>query len=123
MSDALSDIARDEEREENFGFYMLNVFRFLNNPTADNYLSANDSARKVDSVHGSYWYPGYKTRLENRLVELLIDLENKIPKAWSFILEYTKNPSGEIILELSEQLKLSRIKYPEFNFPTWIDEN
>ncbi len=121
MTDALSEIARDQERDENFGVYTLNVFRFLNNSMTENYLSLNDSARKVDSVYGGYWSPRYRTKLESRLVEFLIDLENKNLKAWNFILEYAKDPSSDTILELAEELKLSRTKYSEFNFPTWID--
>jgi hypothetical protein len=121
MTDALSEIARDQERDGNFGIYILNVFKFLNNSTTENYLSLNDSAKNVDSVRGGYWNPGYKTKLENGLVKFLIKLENRNQKAWDFILKYTKDPSSGIILELAEQLKLSRTKYLEFNFPTWID--
>lgn len=55
MSDALSDIARDEERGARFELFFLKVKEYVKNPNSDTLKSAIEAAEEVDSVGRGYW--------------------------------------------------------------------
>lgn len=91
MSDAFSDIARDEERAEYFNQYLYKVKTYVLNPTEDNFKVAIEAAKEVDSVGRGYW--GGRTDLasdiEDHLKGLVSDDTAIKEKKWAKLLALT----------------------------------
>ncbi|MBI2635231.1 MAG: hypothetical protein HYW79_01665 [Parcubacteria group bacterium] len=65
MSDALSDIARDEERSARFGFFLDKVIEYVKNPSQDTLKIAVGAVEAVDNVGRGYF--GGPTNLGNNM--------------------------------------------------------
>jgi hypothetical protein len=81
MSDALTDIARDERREACFDEFVVVVYEYLLHQTASNLKKVLATADNLDSVPGGYF--GSRTNwLQNieRRLELLV---NKDRQGWA----------------------------------------
>lgn len=81
MSDALTDIGRDEERRRNFDEYLANVKKYLENQTAENLAKVLKTAEDTDSVRGGYW--SGKTNLRKNAEASLAELLANDKKAWT----------------------------------------
>ena len=113
MSDALSEIARDQERSEKHEIFVLKLFEYLSMSTQEMYNSLKGSAREVDSVQRGYWYPGH-TYIEERVDKTMEELQNRNPECWNFYINHAKNVSTENINEMIKALTNLRDIYPEF---------
>ncbi len=114
MSDGLSQIARDEEREEKHQIYMLKLFDYLFEETSSNYNLLKKAAQDVDSVRGGYWCPS-RTKIESKLDETLKRFKIKDEKILDFYMEHAKNVSLENISEMIEKISKLKSNYPEFS--------
>ena len=65
MSDAMSDIARDEKRNLAYAIYLEKVQKYINNPTKENLKKVLKAAKYADSIPAGYW--GLKTSLAKGL--------------------------------------------------------
>jgi len=73
MSDALSDIAHDEERLERVGNYLAALYKYLAAPTPDGFTNVVSLARHLDSLRGRGYWTGETTEsvgVEERLERL-----------------------------------------------------
>ena len=80
MSDALSDIARDEKRNYLLGKYVVKAKKFSAEPCRENLDEAIAAAHAVDSVSGGYW--GGKTEIFYRIEKALNELKSKHGDRW-----------------------------------------
>jgi hypothetical protein len=81
MTDALSAIARDNEREGKYEAYLRSILGYLKNPADEMYEKLADSAKSVDSVVGGYWGTG-STRLSESLEKKTMLLKKGDQKTW-----------------------------------------
>lgn len=81
MSDAFTDMARDNERARNFDAYLKSVKEYLENPTTENLAKALEAAENMDSVRGGYW--SGKTNLRKNAEASLAELRANDKKAWT----------------------------------------
>ncbi|KKQ92919.1 MAG: hypothetical protein UT16_C0002G0009 [Candidatus Azambacteria bacterium GW2011_GWA2_39_10] len=80
MSDALSDIARDERRNQLLNEYSVKARKFSAEPCKKNLDEAIAAARAVDGVIGGYW--GGKTEIFCGIKKALNELKFKHGDQW-----------------------------------------
>ena len=80
MSDALTDIARDQERIGFFQHYLLRIKEYVLNPNPDTSKAVIEAAKTADFIRGGYWSSEIELseNIENRLKRLVS--EDKIVK-------------------------------------------
>lgn len=98
MSDAFTDIARDEDRAANYLDYLTKVAEYLNNSTKENCERVKSAAQNTDSVKRGYW--NGRTGLSSGLDELLERLKQGDKTEWARLL-WTVEPYNSIYQELS----------------------
>ncbi len=81
MSDALTDIARDEQRGRLYGSYPEALKAFLTNPTDENKKEVIRMAEETDSVKGGYW--GGRTSLSNDVETTISKLQEGDKTVWA----------------------------------------
>ncbi|MDD5099120.1 MAG: hypothetical protein PHP35_02150 [Candidatus Colwellbacteria bacterium] len=81
MSDALTDLARDEERDRCISKYLEAVCYFLKDQTDDNKRIAVEAARGADEVPKGFF--GGQTSLAKNIEELLEKLASGDKQAWA----------------------------------------
>ena len=81
MSDALSDIARDQERGEYLDNFYKNLTDYLENPSDEKLGNLKRIAEMTDSVRGGYW--GGKTNLLKNLEKRLKELGEGNKNSWA----------------------------------------
>ncbi len=89
MSDALTDIARDNARGEAYEKYLGALKAFLVYPTTRRKWDVVKAAEAVDIVRGGYWSRG-QTTLASRLEERLTALVSGDKDAWAKLLSAIK---------------------------------
>jgi len=87
MSDALSDIARDERRERRREEYINLLFDYLSNPTKEKNKIALKAAVATDAVHGGYW--GHQTNYVTNHEKIIKGLKTKDPELISWMKQFT----------------------------------
>ena len=101
MSDAFSDIGRDEEREKFMNKYFNALADYLENDSLANGGVLIISAQRVDSVKRGYF--GKETNITSWLSEITKKLKEKDKKFWGQLLEEAKfSDSYEKLKKLSE---------------------
>jgi len=80
MSDALTDIARDEQRNQFLNDYSVKAKKFSAEPNRKNLEEAIAAARAVDSVIGGYW--GGETEIFYGIKKVLSELKSKHGVRW-----------------------------------------
>jgi hypothetical protein len=94
MSDALSDIARDERRGRAFSECLYNLANYLEKPSKITYSALRKSAEETDSVHGGYWGGG-NTNLNNELIPFLRNLHKNDITTWVNLMDKAKDCYSE----------------------------
>lgn len=85
MSDALTDIARDQRRAENHEDFCFVLADYLDEPTDEKKAELADAAVRCDAVPRGYW--GDRTKLAKGLDKWLSDLFRKQDRvAWANLL-------------------------------------
>jgi len=84
MSDALTDISRDQRRIESFENYLLVLLDYLKNPININLKRIIQAAQEVDNIGNGYW--GVKTNLSKNLKKRLKLLLAHDEKEWLVLL-------------------------------------
>lgn len=84
MSDALTDIARDQYRAEEFRKYLDSLLLFLNSPSNETRKAVIEQAKLVDSIHGGYW--GGSTSISRGIEKFLDGLVARDHSAWAKLL-------------------------------------
>lgn len=85
MSDALTDIARDQERNERYRIFLETLANYLKDPVEKNYDLLKKAAEDVDEVRGGYW--SGRTKIASNLKERTENLLNKNIEEWSKLLD------------------------------------
>ena len=80
MSDAFTDIVRDQERAGCYSRYLGAVRAFLSHPTKKNRKAAIAAASKTDGVAGGYF--GGRTRIAGGVEEMLDRLKSNDRQTW-----------------------------------------
>ena len=80
MSDALTDIARDERRAEKFSDFVETVIKYLGQNSDKNKKAVKDAAESCDNVPMGYW--SGPTSLAKNLDDWLYKLVNQDEKVW-----------------------------------------
>lgn len=88
MSDALTDIARDQRRGTLFEDYLANLANYLEKPNKKKYKVLKDSAELVDSVPRGYW--GGSTSLSNGIGIYIKRLKEGDKTTWGKLLNVSK---------------------------------
>ena len=91
MSDALSDLARDEQRSRGFRSYLIALKAFLQTPTAKNKVQAVQMAEATDNVRGGFW--GGRTSLAKTADEVISKLQAGDKETWAKFLFTIKDDS------------------------------
>src|SRR5437899_1246231 len=87
MSDAMTDIGRDQARSEAYERYLEALTDYLESPGDTKLLLLKGLAEAVDSVKRGYWGSG-NTKLASSLDETLYRLESKDRLGWGrFLLQ------------------------------------
>ncbi|MEK7646846.1 MAG: hypothetical protein AAB378_00540 [Patescibacteria group bacterium] len=81
MSDAMTDMYRDAERDRHFDAYLKSVKEYLENPKTENLVKVLEAAENTDNVHGGYW--GGTTNLRKYVEKLLAQLRANDKEAWT----------------------------------------
>ncbi|MBM3255915.1 MAG: hypothetical protein FJZ04_00365 [Candidatus Moranbacteria bacterium] len=89
MSDALTDIARDEQRGRLWSKYLYAIEVFLEEPTNNNRRRVAELARETDSVRGGYM--SGITNLQENLEETLNGLMKGNKEVWVKFLSTMRN--------------------------------
>lgn len=89
MSDALTDLARDQRREVAYGNFIEYVLEFLRKPTAVNRKKVVTTAEQCDDIPRGYW--GSRTNLSKQLNETLESLLSGDRKTWVRLLRTVDN--------------------------------
>ena len=84
MSDALTDIARDQRRNRGFAAFISAILDFVKDPTEEARDTAMNLARSCDDVPRGYW--GEKTNLTEQATKLLLDILSADKTAWGWLL-------------------------------------
>ncbi|MBI4993539.1 hypothetical protein HZC33_01085 [Candidatus Wolfebacteria bacterium] len=86
MSDASTEIARDQERNKLYHYYLLALKEFLSSSGGrkESLKKVIEVAGAVDDVRGGYW--GSKTSISSGLKKELEELLNGDKKAWAMLL-------------------------------------
>jgi hypothetical protein len=97
MSDALTEIARDQKRNELYLRYVDLLVEFLNDSTAERKDAVIEAATSVDEVIGGYF--GARTGFSQGLEDGLESLANKDRGAWDRFLP-TYEGDSEVLARL-----------------------
>jgi len=81
MSDALTDIARDQRRSERYREYLEQLVKYLKNPSDQNYKKLEESAQITDSVPRGLWQG--QSELEKGLLERAKKLKEGDKREWA----------------------------------------
>lgn len=81
MSDALTDIARDERRAREFGKLARAMLAYVREQTQESFNAAVSAAEDVDSVPRGYW--GNRTSLAESILDALARLRAGDEKEWA----------------------------------------
>lgn len=81
MSDALTDINRDQTREKKVSDCLEKLCTYLEDPSKDNYETLKASAKSADSIPRGYYHG--RTNLEEDLESLLSKLRNGDEIEWA----------------------------------------
>ena len=86
MSDALTDMARDERRSRNYYSFLSSLADYLESKDGDQELFEQvvRTAKNTDAVKRGLW--GGSTRISDGLVERVERLKQKDPKEWAVLL-------------------------------------
>lgn len=84
MSDALTDIARDERRIEAIEAYLTALADWLENPDEERAAAVHQAATKADSIRRGYWYG--PTNLSGGLEQRMAALKTGDKAAWDKLL-------------------------------------
>lgn len=98
MSDALTDIARDERRGRIFTSFLASVLDFLKDPTEGRKNLAIQTALSCDDIPRGYW--GDQTSLAKRAPELLDGLMRTDKSAWGWLLYTALNATYDQFAQL-----------------------
>ncbi len=96
MSDALSEIARDQDRENELQNFYLALTDYLENPSDGKLADVKKSAENTDSVGGGY-LGGGRTNILKNLERKMGELSNGDKTAWAKLLigAYARRYEGE----------------------------
>ena len=95
MSDALTDIARDQRRNQLLKEYNVKARKFSAEPCRENLDETIAAARAVDSVIGGYW--GGETKIFCGIEKALNELKSKHGDRWEeFLGEISLIPISRI---------------------------
>ena len=83
MSDALSDITRDQQRGEAIDVYYELLIRYINGEALINDL--HKVAQEIDDIRGSYWGSGHTT-FKQHVSEQADRLKAGDKKEWAYLL-------------------------------------
>lgn len=100
MSDALTDIARDQRRSRGFAAFISSLLDFVKDPTENARVQAINLAKSCDDVPRGYW--GGQTALANTAPELLGKLLTADKPAWGWLLLV----SSQADIQAYQQLKM-----------------
>lgn len=92
MSDALTDINRDQWRDETVGIWLYTVYEFLIDPSDSNRASAESAARNCDSIPRGYW--NRSTTIGKSMPGLLDALDSGDIDRWAWILSMALAEGG-----------------------------
>jgi len=84
MSDALTDIARDDRRAKAYRGYFGRLYDYLQESSKENYKKLEEAAKETDAVPRGYW--GSPTNLEKWLKERVKKLKQGDKIEWARIL-------------------------------------
>lgn len=85
MSDALSDIAREQQRGAAFERYLDAIIAYITKPTKTNQENVFKAAKETDSVVGGYFH-SEPTKLSEGLGKRLTRLRKNDEEAWVTLL-------------------------------------
>lgn len=85
MSDALTDLARDERRLAARDSFEEGLITYLTEPNETNWSEVIDRAKWTDGIPGGYW--NSQTRLSEGIEELLEKLSSADRTAWAQLLK------------------------------------
>ncbi len=88
MTDAFSDLARDEKRNRRYSEFIDKLVSYLKNPSEDSYGNLMNSAKETDSVNGGFWTG--RTNIAKSLDEKLEKLEKGDKTEWARMLRTCK---------------------------------
>jgi hypothetical protein len=116
MSDALTDIARDETRSQQFEEFLHRVHDYLLKPHDLNRASAQEAAKAVDSIPRGYW--GGQTDLYSGCGKFLDELIVPKPEAWGRLLLDAKSMSHDLycLLQQISPWPDKKMQYLDFNW-------
>ena len=100
MSDALTDIARDERRGRVFTSFLASVLDFLKDPTEERNNLAIQIAASCDDIPRGYW--GGQTNLAKKAPELLERLTRTDKSAWGWLLYAALNATYDQFAQLQK---------------------
>ncbi len=100
MSDALTDIARDERRGRVFTSFLASVLDFLKDPTEERKNLAIQIAASCDDIPRGYW--GGQTNLAKKAPELLERLTRTDKSAWGWLLYAALNATYDQFAQLQK---------------------
>jgi hypothetical protein len=81
MSDALTDIARDESRGRSYTGFLNNLLEYLKSPSEELYGAVEELAKRTDRIPGGYF--GGSTSLSSGLKEFIDQLREGSREAWA----------------------------------------
>lgn len=86
MSDAFTDIARDEQRARNFACFLTALQNWLVDSSKENYKKVIEAAKSTDAVRRGYW--GGQTSISVNIKERLKKLKNGNKVEWAIVLSW-----------------------------------
>lgn len=86
MSDALTDISRDEQRAKNFSKYLSALKSYLTDSSRKNFTKVIEAAKSTDAVRSGYW--GGQTSISVNIKERLKKLRNGNNTEWARTLSW-----------------------------------
>ena len=84
MSDALTDLAKDNMRGEKLYKYFLKLIEYLKVPEEEKRLELINASDEVDSISGGYFIS--RTRIKERLEKQLNNLQEGNKEEWAKVL-------------------------------------
>lgn len=89
MSDALTDISRDEQRARNFARFLVALQNWLCDSSKKDYKKVVEAAKSTDAVRRGYW--GGETSISVNIEERLKKLKNGNKNEWAKVLSWIIN--------------------------------
>jgi len=89
MSDAITDIARDEQRARNFSEYLsaLRTYLMDSNSSRKNFTKVIEAARSTDAIRRGYW--GGQTSISENIEKKIKKLKKNDKTEWARLLAMT----------------------------------